>query len=447
VVTIVATPPAGLDELTYWELTLRDSNLRVLAQVSVRGGESNSYSPRLRMAPGAYELSLTAAEAFTNQEVTVLLRFEDESEILAEREPNDSIDQATPVELNRVILGNTHSSTDIDYFLLQIPEEGILVIQLEADRSTPGFYWTISGRAEAEEDFEEILFPESQRHSDSLVVSSGMYYLRIAPLPVWSYQDYRLIARFTASPWSYSEPVALSTGSINQFPLTMEAALASFHLEVTLPDDLPARPLAFRLTDLEATDGVLALSLYLDGEQVWQLELDAPQQSYAAIIPSVAPGVYSLEFEWSGEGTEFGAMYVNFGFFLPEELPMLLELTIGSSQMMVNGEVRDVDPGFDTAPLLYDNRTMLPIRSLVEAMGGTIHWDAERDEITIFCNGHVLQLWLNSTLVLLNGEYQEMELPPLLMEGRTMLPLRFIGEALGCYVSWEQEEQRILVRN
>lgn len=71
-----------------------------------------------------------------------------------------------------------------------------------------------------------------------------------------------------------------------------------------------------------------------------------------------------------------------------------ISLTIGDSFMTVNGSRVEIDPGRGTEPLIMGGRTILPIRAVVEALGGTISWNGEERKITINRQNTVLEMWV-----------------------------------------------------
>ncbi|NPV92380.1 MAG: hypothetical protein HPY50_16570 [Firmicutes bacterium] len=120
-------------------------------------------------------------------------------------------------------------------------------------------------------------------------------------------------------------------------------------------------------------------------------------------------------------------------------------LQIGSPSMTVNGETREIDPGKNTAPVIVGGRTLLPIRAVIEAYGGTVEWDGTARKVTVVCNGKTIELWIDSLNTKVNGESKTTEVAPQIINERTMLPLRFISENLGLSVDWDGANQRVTI--
>jgi hypothetical protein len=71
-------------------------------------------------------------------------------------------------------------------------------------------------------------------------------------------------------------------------------------------------------------------------------------------------------------------------------------------------------------------------------MGGSISWNNSQKKLTILYNGKTVELWIGSNKVCVNGIDKEMDVVPYVSDkGRTMLPLRFVAENLGCVISWD----------
>ncbi|MBR6399872.1 MAG: copper amine oxidase N-terminal domain-containing protein [Firmicutes bacterium] len=122
-----------------------------------------------------------------------------------------------------------------------------------------------------------------------------------------------------------------------------------------------------------------------------------------------------------------------------------LEFTINNAYMKVNGVPAEIDPGKGTAPVIADGRTLLPIRAVVEAMGGTAEWDAETKTTTLKKDDDNIQLTIGSKTAYLNGSADTLDTAPVIINGRTMLPLRFIAEGFGFVTDWDAETKSITV--
>jgi phage baseplate assembly protein gpV len=91
----------------------------------------------------------------------------------------------------------------------------------------------------------------------------------------------------------------------------------------------------------------------------------------------------------------------------------------------------------DAAPEIHDGHTFLPIRPVVLALGGSLTYDPASKQLTITCNGTTIVLVIGRATATVNGQAQTLDAAPYVSNGRTMLPLRFIAQNLGCQVAWD----------
>lgn len=97
------------------------------------------------------------------------------------------------------------------------------------------------------------------------------------------------------------------------------------------------------------------------------------------------------------------------------------------------------------APALIDGTTMVPLRDVVEYMGATVMWDAETKSINIEYKENKVSLTVGSKVCFINGTTSIVAAAPALIDGTTMIPIRSIVSALGCAVDWIGETQNIYI--
>jgi uncharacterized repeat protein (TIGR02543 family) len=123
----------------------------------------------------------------------------------------------------------------------------------------------------------------------------------------------------------------------------------------------------------------------------------------------------------------------------------VIQLKIGSSTMYVDGK----PVSLEAAPIILNSRTLLPIRAVVEATGGTIVWNASAQKVTIMREGKTLDLWIGKNVAKLNGKSVNIDIDskvvPIIRSGRTLLPLRFVAESLALDVQWNAATQTITI--
>jgi len=114
----------------------------------------------------------------------------------------------------------------------------------------------------------------------------------------------------------------------------------------------------------------------------------------------------------------------------------------GSIIVLVNGNQIE----FDASPYIdQNNRTMVPLRAILEALGAKVDWDAQTRGINIVRQGERVRFALNDNTAVVNGEVRIMDTTPVIKNSRTMVPLRYIGEYFGAGVDWNPSLRAVKV--
>lgn len=99
-----------------------------------------------------------------------------------------------------------------------------------------------------------------------------------------------------------------------------------------------------------------------------------------------------------------------------------------------------INPYEDVMPFVAKStgRTLIPVRVVTEAMGGTAEWNREAWEVTIRLGEKHMKMAIGKTEAIVNGKPVILDQPPLLWLDRTMVPIRVVAEAFGAAVTWNQ---------
>lgn len=122
-----------------------------------------------------------------------------------------------------------------------------------------------------------------------------------------------------------------------------------------------------------------------------------------------------------------------------------LTMQIGNPIMTVDGIEKEIDPGMGTTPIILNDRTLIPVRAVVEEIGGTVGWNGETQEVTLTYGQDTILLTIDNTTAYLNGAAQTLDIAPTVINDRTMLPIRFIAESFGYDVDWSGETQTVTI--
>jgi len=121
-------------------------------------------------------------------------------------------------------------------------------------------------------------------------------------------------------------------------------------------------------------------------------------------------------------------------------------LRVGQTSFTVNGTPNTLD----SPPIIRNSRTLLPIRAVIESLGGTVVWDATERKVTVTLDNTTLELWIGKPQALVNRtstaiDSTNSKVVPEIINGRTMLLLRFVAENFGCDVQWEPTTKTITI--
>lgn len=210
----------------------------------------------------------------------------------------------------------------------------------------------------------------------------------------------------------------------------------------------PASGLGYRLfRSTSPTElGISVTDFYISGTSYADVNV-LPNTTYYYTVKAVLAEANPLEGieEKLGPALETFTAKTAADMVAPGKTRNFIMLKVNSPAMTVNGTNQEVDPGRGTTPMILSSRTMVPIRAIVEAMGGTIEWEGTARKITIRARGNVVDMWVDKTDLTINGVSQTMDVAPVIQNGRTFVPVRFAAENLNCKVDWINSTQEVVI--
>ena len=121
-------------------------------------------------------------------------------------------------------------------------------------------------------------------------------------------------------------------------------------------------------------------------------------------------------------------------FVVEKESLTTISMQIGNNGVVLNNENKILD----AAPLISQNRTMVPLRFIAEAFGADVSWAQDAKTVTIVIDGKVLTMRVNQDL-------EGFGAAPIISNGRTMVPIRYISEELGANVIWVPSTKTVAI--
>ena len=100
---------------------------------------------------------------------------------------------------------------------------------------------------------------------------------------------------------------------------------------------------------------------------------------------------------------------------------------------------------FDVAPQIIDDRTMVPMRAIFEAMGTEVEWDSDTQTITATQGDKTIIMQIDNVAMSVNGQTIALDVGPMLIDGRTLVPVRAVAEGLDADVQWNAEVRTVVI--
>lgn len=99
----------------------------------------------------------------------------------------------------------------------------------------------------------------------------------------------------------------------------------------------------------------------------------------------------------------------------------------------------------ETAPIIANDRVLVPMRSIMEALGYTISWDTETRTVTGTNDNTIISLCVDFAVATVNGSYVALDAYPTIVDGYTYVPLRFLADHSGASLVWSSEDRSVSI--
>ncbi|MFD0676877.1 MULTISPECIES: stalk domain-containing protein [unclassified Paenibacillus] len=193
-----------------------------------------------------------------------------------------------------------------------------------------------------------------------------------------------------------------------------------------------------------------ALFMQLDAIMQLPSQLLDGEQQVNALLPEAVQGVLAQESKQILEQIKS----VELEKYSKEQLVLLSEAAAEMKQaygdsMQIFPVENVISPDlsilFEVPPAIINGKTFLPIRPVSEAFGAVVIYDEAARTVTISHEGAMIVCTIDSTTGYVDGEAVSLDTAPVLIAGRTFVPLRFIAETIGLGVHWDEGTRTILV--
>ena len=143
--------------------------------------------------------------------------------------------------------------------------------------------------------------------------------------------------------------------------------------------------------------------------------------------------------------------------YLEKTSDTIIRYILGSKYYFIGNEKNTMD----VTPTIINQRTLLPARYVVEPLGGQVFWDGDERKVTCKLlapdnpdtdeyKENTVELWIDNPIAKVNGEEVQIDpdnpdVVPTIINDRTMVPMRFLAESLGCEVKWVADTKEIIL--
>ncbi len=303
---------------------------------------------------------------------------------------------------------------------IEVEEEGTIWVNVEQNRSDRGegsFYVVVISERSDKVVRRVPIAPQDIRFAaSSLQLSPGTYEVYLE----WA-KD-KEVLRSNRKTWEIEEQVSISLPRGEDFPGTI-AIEEDGRISLTLErEQIPATALSYLVV------------LDLNKKEVKRIKLDPLRPEVSKRDLALGTGGYQLVLELIDQVSAQAS----------QSLPTFYPVNQSDSPVIfLNGQLQS----YPQAPVLIKGKTFVPLRSIFEALGAEVTWNSANKSVRAKKGGTVVDITIGSPIAFVNGQKLTLEEPPQLYQGKvTMVPLRFVSEALGAKVDWEPYSKAVTIR-
>lgn len=108
-------------------------------------------------------------------------------------------------------------------------------------------------------------------------------------------------------------------------------------------------------------------------------------------------------------------------------------------KVYVNGKLQS----FDVSPVIENGRTLVPMSTIFKNMGASVSWNQSTQTVTASKSGSTVSLTIGAATALIDGQARKLDVPAKIVNGRTLVPLGFVGSAYGGRVAWDPDQRQV----
>lgn len=113
--------------------------------------------------------------------------------------------------------------------------------------------------------------------------------------------------------------------------------------------------------------------------------------------------------------------------------------------LVIKVKINDEYVMFDQLPVTQNSRTLVPMRGIFERLGAEIEWDNKNNTVIAKKDGIRIVVPINSKYITINDKQVEMDISAQIINGRTLVPIRFVSEALNADIKWDEQSKTVMI--
>ena len=120
-------------------------------------------------------------------------------------------------------------------------------------------------------------------------------------------------------------------------------------------------------------------------------------------------------------------------------------IVIDSTASNITVKIAGDEVNFDQEPILYNDRTMVPLRKIFEELGATVTWNNNTQTAMAKRGDRTVKVTIGSTKMCINNKIVTLDTSPIIVSDRTLVPARAVAEGMGCDVDWVEKTKTVLI--
>ncbi len=125
----------------------------------------------------------------------------------------------------------------------------------------------------------------------------------------------------------------------------------------------------------------------------------------------------------------------------------LLQISAFAADNPIFVMVDDTYLSFDQPPIMQNDRVLVPLRAIFEALDATVEWDEQTQTITSYKGNTIVVMQIGNASYTVNEADKSLDVSPQIINGRTLVPVRAIAESFNCEVNWDDSTQTVVIES